>query len=62
MLLVSLGMAAMLGSWAAFIPGGVAASLYVIRTMLEDRVLLRELVGYKAFAERTRYRMIPGVW
>jgi protein-S-isoprenylcysteine O-methyltransferase Ste14 len=62
MLLVTLGMAVMLGSWVAFIPGGVAASLYVIRTMLEDRVLLTELVGYKAFAERTRYRLIPGVW
>lgn len=62
MLLVTLGMAVMLGSWVAFIPAGVAASLYVIRTMLEDRVLLTELVGYKAFAAQTRYRLIPGLW
>jgi protein-S-isoprenylcysteine O-methyltransferase Ste14 len=62
MLLVTVGMTLMLGSWVALIPGGVAASLYVIRTRLEDQTLLTDLVGYKAFAERTRYRLIPGVW
>jgi protein-S-isoprenylcysteine O-methyltransferase Ste14 len=62
MMLVTAGMALMLGSWVLLIPGAVAISLYILRTWQEDRILLTELVGYKAFAERTRYRLIPGVW
>jgi protein-S-isoprenylcysteine O-methyltransferase Ste14 len=52
----------MLGSWWAFIPGGLSALLYVVRTALEDRTLLAELEGYQAYATQTRYRLIPGVW
>jgi len=29
---------------------------------LEDRMLLEELDGYQGYAERTRYRLLPGVW
>jgi len=32
------------------------------RTALEDRMLRRELPGYDAFATRTRWRIVPGVW
>lgn len=52
----------MLGSWWALIPGGLNAILFVIRTALEDRTLRQELDGYTAYAERTRYRLLPGVW
>jgi protein-S-isoprenylcysteine O-methyltransferase Ste14 len=52
----------MLGSWLALIPGGVSAALIILRTVLEDRILLAELAGYKEFAERTRYRLLPGIW
>ena len=34
----------------------------VLRTALEDRTLRQELDGYVAYAERVRYRLIPGVW
>jgi protein-S-isoprenylcysteine O-methyltransferase Ste14 len=34
----------------------------IIRTCLEDRTLQRELAGYLDYAEKTRYRLIPGVW
>jgi len=36
--------------------------LMVVRTALEDRTLLEELDGYREYAERVRYRLIPGIW
>lgn len=36
--------------------------ILVIRTALEDRTLQAELPGYAAYAQRTRYRLLPGVW
>jgi protein-S-isoprenylcysteine O-methyltransferase Ste14 len=35
---------------------------FVVRTALEDRTLQEELDGYKAYAERVRYRLLPGIW
>jgi protein-S-isoprenylcysteine O-methyltransferase Ste14 len=52
----------MLGSLWAFIPGGLAALLFVVRTALEDRSLQAELEGYQEYAARVRYRLVPGVW
>jgi protein-S-isoprenylcysteine O-methyltransferase Ste14 len=52
----------LLGSLWAAIPSLVAALLYVARTWLEDKSLMDELPGYKAYAERTRSRLIPGIW
>ncbi len=51
-----------LGSLWALIPGVAAACAYVIRTYMEDRTLRNELPGYKEYAERVRYRLVPGVW
>ena len=36
--------------------------LFVVRTALEDRTLQKELPGYRDYAEKTRYRLIPLVW
>ena len=52
----------MLGSWWALIPGGLSALLIVIRTALEDRTLHEELDGYREYAQRVRYRLLPGIW
>ena len=52
----------MLGSWPALAIGALDVALYVVRTELEDRTLQAELPGYKAYAERTRYRLIPGIY
>ena len=51
-----------LGSWLA-----AASSLLLLvpllrRTAQEDRILRAELDGYAAYAEKVRYRLIPGVW
>ncbi len=51
-----------LGSSWAFIPAGVIAVLFIIRTALEDRMLTTELPGYREYAQRVRWRLIPGVW
>jgi protein-S-isoprenylcysteine O-methyltransferase Ste14 len=36
--------------------------LYVVRTRLEDRMLHEELPGYREYASRVRYRLVPGIW
>jgi len=51
-----------LGSLWAYAPAGFAAVLFLFRTGLEDRTLRRELAGYEEYAQRTRYRLLPGVW
>ncbi|MBN1120206.1 MAG: isoprenylcysteine carboxylmethyltransferase family protein [Anaerolineae bacterium] len=51
-----------LGSWWALIADGAAILLIVLRTVLEDRTLQRELPGYREFTQQTRFRLIPGLW
>jgi len=61
-ILFTMAVPVMLGSWWATIPGVVGAMLYVVRTALEDKALQLELSGYLEYAERVRYRLVPGVW
>jgi protein-S-isoprenylcysteine O-methyltransferase Ste14 len=56
------GIALALGSLWALIPAAVASLLLVVLTQLKDRTLQNELEGYKEYAERVRYRLIPGMW
>jgi protein-S-isoprenylcysteine O-methyltransferase Ste14 len=56
------GIALALGSWWALIPAAVIIVVFVIRTVLEDQTLQAGLPGYAAYAQHTRYRLIPGVW
>ncbi len=51
-----------LGSWWAFIPCGLIVVIFIIRTALEDRTLQEELPGYAEYAQRVRYRLLPGIW
>ena len=51
-----------LGSVWALIPAGLTLVVVVVRTALEDRTLQRELEGYQAYAQRVRYRLVPGLW
>jgi protein-S-isoprenylcysteine O-methyltransferase Ste14 len=61
-LLLRLGMPFMLGSVWALVPAGLSAVVLVVRTVLEDKTLHAELPGYREYAERVRYRLLPGVW
>ena len=36
--------------------------ILILRTALEDRTLQEELPGYAEYAQRTRYRLFPGIW
>ena len=57
-----LGIPLALGSLWGLIPAIIMSALLVVRTVLEDRTLQNELPGYKQYAERVRYRLVPGVW
>jgi protein-S-isoprenylcysteine O-methyltransferase Ste14 len=56
------GIVLALGSIWTLIPAMVALIITVIRTALEDRTLQDELPGYKEYAARVRYRLVPGIW
>lgn len=51
-----------LGSWWGLVPTGLIAVLFIIRTLLEDRMLQDELPGYGEYAILVPYRLLPGVW
>ena len=60
--MLAAAMPLVLGSLWTFIPVGLAICLTVVRTVLEDRTLKDELDGYKDYARRVRYKLVPGVW
>jgi protein-S-isoprenylcysteine O-methyltransferase Ste14 len=51
-----------LDSMWALLPTALVMVLMVVRTALEDRTLQDELTGYRDYAGRVRYRLVPGVW
>lgn len=56
------GTVLLLGSLWALIPAGIGMVLTAARTYLEDRYLHVQLSGYKEYAGRVRFRLIPGIW
>jgi protein-S-isoprenylcysteine O-methyltransferase Ste14 len=61
-ILALFGIVLALGSVWTLIPAVVAAMIAAIRTGLEDRTLQDELPGYPDYAQRVRYRLIPGIY
>ena len=57
-----LGIPLALGSLWGLIPATLMSAFLVVRTVLEDRTLRDELPGYREYAQRVRYRLVPGVW
>jgi protein-S-isoprenylcysteine O-methyltransferase Ste14 len=51
-----------LGSLWALIPGGLFSLTFMYRTAQEDDFLSSNLPGYEEYMQRTRYRLIPGIW
>lgn len=51
-----------LGSWWGLLPALAPLPLIFPRILDEERVLQDELSGYTAYMQRTRSRLIPGVW
>ena len=56
------GVPLLLGSNPAFIVAVLFVAMFVVRTILEDRVLQKELTGYKEYAERVKWKLVKGVW
>lgn len=61
-ILFALGTTLLLGSAWSLIPAAAAALLLVTRTSLEDQTLKAELDGYAGYSEKTRFRLLPGIW
>jgi protein-S-isoprenylcysteine O-methyltransferase Ste14 len=57
-----LGIPLALGSWWGLIPALLIAGLFVYRTHREDLMLIGGLNGYAEYADRVRYRLLPGIW
>ena len=52
----------LLGSWYALIPFALMGILLIVRTSREDKTLHAELPCYVEYAQRVRYRLVPGIW
>jgi protein-S-isoprenylcysteine O-methyltransferase Ste14 len=49
-------------SYAAALLASFPIGTLVVRILVEEQFLRRELAGYDAYTERVRYRLIPCVW
>ncbi len=56
------GIVLALSSLWTLIPTVIALIIAVIRTSLEDQTLQEELPGYREYAQRVRYRLVPGIY
>lgn len=61
-LLAYLATPLLLDSTWALLPAIFLTVVLIVRTRLEDRTLQAELPGYRDYAQRVRYRLLPGVW
>lgn len=61
-LLLIVGTPLLLGSWWGLAATPVIVLLLAGRAVLEERTLAQELAGYRDYASRVRYRLVPGVW
>jgi len=58
----TLGFPLLFGSIWSIIPISILIILLIIRTVLEDKTLSDELIGYREYSEKTRFKIIPYVW
>lgn len=56
------GTALLLGSWWGLAVTPLLAVLLAVRALLEERTLAAELPGYRDYAARVQYRLVPGIW
>ncbi|NQT23263.1 MAG: isoprenylcysteine carboxylmethyltransferase family protein [Candidatus Omnitrophica bacterium] len=51
-----------LGSYWAITVNILLIAVLVVRIITEEQVLLLELKGYRDYTQKTKYRLIPGIW
>jgi protein-S-isoprenylcysteine O-methyltransferase Ste14 len=61
-LLMCIALPLALGSGWALIPALLILPVLVARILNEESVLFRELKGYPEYLQKTKYRLIPGIW
>jgi protein-S-isoprenylcysteine O-methyltransferase Ste14 len=62
MLLAYAALPLALGSWWTLLPTILLLAFGLHRVWIEDRFLSINLAGYREYATRVRYRLVPGVW
>jgi protein-S-isoprenylcysteine O-methyltransferase Ste14 len=62
MLFYLVGAPLLLGSWWGLLWGCGLLVLFVLRLLIEEGTLRKQLEGYNEYAARVRYRLVPGVW
>lgn len=60
--LLFLMMPLILGSWYALIAFSFYPVIIIVRLLDEEKLLTRELPGYKAYKRKVKYRLIPFIW
>jgi len=61
-LLTAIGSGPAVGSWWAGLVVLPIIPIFIRRTRLEDRLLHDELPGYRDYAQRTRWKVVPGLY
>ena len=61
-LLMYLATPVALGSWWALLPALLIVPILFARIVNEEKVLAEDLPGYRAYMQKTRYRLVPGIW
>jgi protein-S-isoprenylcysteine O-methyltransferase Ste14 len=56
------GIALLLGSWWGLAGLIVLVPLFALRALGEETMLMGGLAGYRDYAARVRFRLVPGVW
>jgi protein-S-isoprenylcysteine O-methyltransferase Ste14 len=51
-----------LGSLWGLLPLPIGVALFVVRLLWEERTLAEELAGYREYASRVRWRLLPRLW
>lgn len=52
-----------LGSWISIAPAAIGGIfLFLRRLRIEEALLFAELEGYREYAQRVPYRLVPGIW
>lgn len=62
MILGTLGFPLLFQSTWSLVPAGLFVVTLLARTHLEDALLTQELDGYRDYRQRTRFRLVPGLW